>query len=109
MDQETRRSWEYRGGVSASWVDHMAFRGDGEDLESHVGPGLGKNVLDEGAVCVEGAEHVGEGLAWKAAVQWGWTLPGGGRDARERRLERLAGLGHPDKELDYNQEGLSVG
>ena len=50
-----------------------------------------------------------KGLLGKAAVQRGWTLPGGGRDARERRLERLAGLGHPDKELDYNQEGLSVG
>lgn len=63
-----------------------------------------------GAVCVEGAEHVGEGLGRKATVQWGWTLPGGRlEDARERRLERLAGLGHPDKELDYNQEGLSVG
>ena len=71
MDQETRRSWEYRGGVSASWVDHMAFRGDGEDLESHVGPGLGKNVLDEGAVCVEGAEHVGEGLAWEGSCAAG--------------------------------------
>ena len=30
----------------------MAFRGGVEDLESHVGPGLGKVVLDEGgSVC----------------------------------------------------------
>ena len=109
MDQETQRNWEYRGGVSASWVDLVAFRGDMEDLESHVGPGLGKNVLDEGAVCVEGAEHVGEGLAQEAAVQWGWTLPGGNQGCSGEKVERLAGLGHPDKELDYNQEGLSVG
>ncbi|CAI9152152.1 unnamed protein product [Rangifer tarandus platyrhynchus] len=47
-------------GTPASWVDHVAFRGG---VESHVGPGLGKVVLDEGAACVEQTEHVGEGLA----------------------------------------------
>ena len=30
----------------------------------------------------------------------------GDRDAQGRRLGRLAGLGHPDKELDSNQEGI---
>lgn len=38
-------------GTPASWADHVAFRGGVEDLESHVGPGLGKVVLDEGAGC----------------------------------------------------------
>lgn len=50
-------------GTPASWADHVTFRGDVEDLESHVGPGLGKVVLDEGPACVEQTEHVGEGLA----------------------------------------------
>ena len=27
MDQEAQRNWEHRGGVPASWVDHVAFRG----------------------------------------------------------------------------------
>ena len=58
-------------GTPASWAGHVTFRGDVEDLESHVGPGLGKAVLDEGAVCVEGAEHVGEGLAWEGSCAAG--------------------------------------
>ena len=83
----------------------MAFRENVEDLESHRGPGLGKNALDEEAVCVEGAEHVGEGLAGEGSGAVGLDPARWETDARERRLERLAGLGHPDKELDSNQEG----
>ena len=73
----------------------MTFRGDMEDLESHRGPGLGKNVLDEGAVCVEGAEHVGEGLAQEAAVQWGWALPGGRQGRSGEKAEQASRAGPP--------------
>ena len=54
---------------------------------------------------MEGAEHVGEGLAGEGRGAVGLDPARWETDARERRLERLAELGHPDKELDSNQEG----
>lgn len=65
MDQETQGDWEHSRGAPTSWVGQVVFRGGVENLESHVGLRLGKDVLDKGVACAERASHVGEGLAWE--------------------------------------------
>ena len=84
----------------------MTFKGDVEDLESHRGPGQGKVVLDEVQRVWREQSMWEKGLPRRQQCSGAGPCQVGGRGDQGRRLSRQAGLGHPDEELDSNQEGI---
>lgn len=61
MDQETQGDWEHSRGAPTSWVGQVVFRGGVENLESHAGLGLGKDVLDKGGSVCGASKPCGRG------------------------------------------------